>query len=145
MALNDRQIVKVKMFGKFSVEYKSKQLSYDDMRSEMVTKLLAYILVNNSKVISVQELIDVLWVDDEISNPIGALKNLVYRLRNILKKKLGDEQFILSSRGTYSWNPKYKIELDIENSEPIFELNELINMLDDYILNIINQKERDDG
>ena len=88
MALNDRQIVKVKMFGKFSVEYKSKQLSYDDMRSEMVTKLLAYILVNNSKVISVQELIDVLWVDDEIINPIGALKNLVYRLRNILKKKL---------------------------------------------------------
>lgn len=120
MALNDIQIVKVKMFGKFSVEYKSKQLSYDDMRSEMVTKLLAYILVNNSKVISVQELIDVLWVDDEISNPIGALKNLVYRLRNILKKKLGDEQFILSSRGTYSWNPKYKIELDIEQIEQLY-------------------------
>ena len=31
-----------------------------------------------------------------------------------------------------------KIELDIENSKPILELNELINILDDYILNIIN-------
>ena len=38
-----------------------------------------------------------------------------------------------------------KIELDIENSKPILELNELINILDNYILNIINQKERDDG
>ena len=145
MTSSNKQIVKVKMFGKFSIEYKSKQLSYDDMRSEMVTKLLAYIVVNHSRVISVQELIDVLWVDDEIINPIGALKNLVYRLRNILKNKLGNEQFILSSRGTYSWNPEYEIELDIENSEPILELNELINILDDYILNIINQKERDDG
>ena len=42
-------------------------------------------------------------------------------------------------------NDANKIELDIENSKPILELNELINILDDYILNIINQKERDDG
>jgi DNA-binding SARP family transcriptional activator len=117
---NNKAVVSVKLFGEFSIEYKSQILAYDDMRSEMVTKLLAYILVNNSKTISVQELIDVLWVDDEIINPVGALKNLVYRLRNILKSKLGDEQFILSSRGTYSWNPKYTIELDTVNIEQLY-------------------------
>ena len=141
MTSSNKQIVKVKMFGKFSIEYKSKQLSYDDMRSEMVTKLLAYIVVNHSKVISVQELIDVLWVDDEIINPIGALKNLVYRLRNILKNKLGNEQFILSSRGTYSWNPEYEIELDIEKIEQLYykskdsrvKHNEKIRILNDMM------------
>ena len=125
--------VNVKLFGKFSVEYKSNILLYDDMRSEMVTKLLAYILVNNSKAISVQELVDVLWVDDEIINPIGALKNLVYRLRNILKNKLGDEQFILSSRGTYSWNPQYQIQLDTEKIEQMYYKSKESNL---------SQKER---
>ena len=118
--INNKAVVNVKMFGEFSIEYKSQVLAYDDMRSEMVTKLLAYILVNNSKTISVQELIDVLWVDDEIINPVGALKNLVYRLRTILKTKLGNEQFILSSRGTYSWNPEYKIVLDTEQIEQLY-------------------------
>ena len=113
-------IVNVRLFGKFSVEYKSQVLAYEDMRSEMVTKLLAYILVNNSKAISVQELIDILWVDDEIINPVGALKNLIYRLRNVLKSKFDDEKFIVSSRGTYSWNPKIKVKLDIEEIEQLY-------------------------
>jgi DNA-binding SARP family transcriptional activator len=90
------------------------------MRSEMVTKLLAYILVNSSKAISVQELIDVLWVDDEVNNPVGALKNLVYRLRNVIKECLGEDSFIISSRGNYGWNNDIPMVLDIEQVEELY-------------------------
>ena len=47
--------------------------------------------------------------------------------------------------GVYGNTIKYYFNSGIENSKPILELNELIKILDDYILNIIKQKERDDG
>lgn len=40
-------------------------------------------------------------------------------------------------------NDAKKIELNIEDSQPIIEINELINILDKYILNI-SQKGKDD-
>ena len=47
-------------------------------------------------------------------NRAGALKNLMYRLRNTLKKNLGEEDYILTGRGTYYWNPDIPIWLDCE-------------------------------
>ena len=40
-------------------------------------------------------------------------------------------------------NDAKKIDLNIENSQPIIEINNVINVLDSYILNISN-KEKDD-
>jgi len=112
--------MKVNMLGGFSMEYDGKVLSYQDIRSERLTKLLVYLLVNHKKAISVQELVDVLWVDDEVNNPIGALKNLVYRLRNVIKKCLGEDNFIISSRGNYGWNNDIPMVLDIERVEELY-------------------------
>ena len=81
---------------------------------------MVYLLINHKKAISVQELIDVLWVDDEVNNPIGALKNLVYRLRNVIKECLGEDNFIISSRGNYGWNNDIPMVLDIEQVEELY-------------------------
>lgn len=43
----------------------------------------------------------------ESNNPANALKALIYRLRTILKNNLGEYDYILSSQGTYYWNPEY--------------------------------------
>ena len=112
--------IKVNMLGGFSIEYDNKTLSYKDIRSERLTKLLVYLLINHNKAISVQELVDVLWVDDEVNNPVGALKNLVYRLRNVIKKCLGEDNFIISSRGNYGWNNDIPMVLDIEYVEQLY-------------------------
>ncbi len=112
--------MKVNMLGGFSIEYSGNTLSYKDIRSERLTKLLVYLLINHKKAISVQELIDVLWVDDEVNNPVGALKNLVYRLRNVIKECLGEDNFIISSRGNYGWNNDIPMVLDIEQVEELY-------------------------
>ena len=63
----------------------------DDSR---ITKLLSYIISHWNSNISVGELSDALWNDEESDNPANALKNLVYRARSILKKNFGQIEFI---------------------------------------------------
>lgn len=94
-----------------------KTLNEDVMRSDMLTKLLIYILLHRDYPITIQELADALWNEDETDNPAGALKNLMYRLRNIMKKNLGDRDYILTSRGVYYWNSEIPIQFDAEQFE----------------------------
>ena len=106
--------VSVRTFGRFALSYEGKVLDDDNIRSEMVTKLLAYALCHRDRVIPVSEFVDVLWEADESDNPAGALKNLMYRLRTLMKKILGQTDFILTGRGAYYWNPAYPVALDAE-------------------------------
>lgn len=91
-----------------------KKLDEDAIRSDMLTKLLIYMLLHREHPVSVQELAEALWDEEETENPAGALKNLMYRLRNLLKKYLGDEEYILTGRGAYSWNTEIGVVLDAE-------------------------------
>ena len=75
----------------------------DDSRIKS-DKLLSYIISHWNSNISVGELSDALWNDEESDNPANALKNLVYRARSILKKNFGQIEFIKTGRGYYSWN-----------------------------------------
>lgn len=68
-----------------------------------------------------QELVDTLWEGEEVNNPIGALKNLVYRLRNILKKNWKDIEFIHTINGAYRWNNDIPLVLDVELFENYYE------------------------
>lgn len=110
--------VAASFFGRLQIVYKGITLNEDAIHSEMVTKLLAYILMHRERTLSVRELSETLWNSDEASdNPSGALKNLMYRLRNILKKSFGDQPFVLTSLGSYYWNPDLPAALDIEDFE----------------------------
>lgn len=107
----------VKTLGKFQIEEEDYILNDKILRSDMLKKLLIYILTHREHPITIQELSDALWHEDEIDNPAGALKNLMYRLRTIMKKNLSDEKYILTSQGAYSWNPDIDVELDAEYFE----------------------------
>lgn len=109
-----KNIIQVTTFGKFELKIEDKRVSAEEIHSDQITKLLAYILINYKKNITIQELSDILWNEEDNSNRSGALKNLMYRLRNTLKKYLGDENYVLTGRGTYCWNGEIKIQLDCE-------------------------------
>ena len=104
----------VKMFGDFQVTDGKNILNDDNIRSVMVTRLLTYFLNNRNRMIQVQELGDLLWNEDETDNQVGALKNLMYRLRNIMKKVLGSSDYILTGRGSYYWNPDVTVKVDCD-------------------------------
>lgn len=107
----------VQMFQNFEIQYKDKTLAYDSIHSNKISNLLAYFLYHHNIPIFVDDLEDILWDDDETDNPVGALKNLVYRLRVLLKKSLGDYDFIKTSRGYYQWNPEFEIQMDCTEFE----------------------------
>lgn len=89
------------------------------LHSDMLTKLLIYLLIHREQPVSVDALAEALWNEGETDNPAGALKNLMYRLRTILNKAFGTEDYILTSRGIYGWNPEKKVQIDIEEFEKL--------------------------
>lgn len=108
----------VKMFGKFQMENEKGILNKENMRSEMLTRLLAYMISHREKDMTAQELIDVLWPDDQSDNPAGALKNLMYRLRKLMNHTWGDGgKYIVTGRGAYQLNPEFVFHIDIEEFE----------------------------
>ncbi len=104
----------INMFGHFQMSGMKGSMGEEGIRSDMLTKLLAYITYHHKKEITIQELVDILWQDEESDNPAGALKNLVYRLRTVLKKTWDGKEFILTGRSSYKWNPDIRIETDAD-------------------------------
>lgn len=105
-------MVKVRTLGSFQMSYDGVSVEDSDIRSTMMTKLLMYMLIYRKKDVSSAEICSALWQEDDTDNPTGALKNLMYRLRNFLKKHFGISDFIITKRGSYSWNPGYEVEFD---------------------------------
>lgn len=112
----------VNCLGKFIISNEKDVLTEDKVRSLMLGKLLAYVILNRDKTISQEDIATVLWVDEEVDNPIGAIRNLMYRLRKELKNIFGDEQFIISNMGgTYKWNPEIETVVDAEEFERLLK------------------------
>ncbi|MGF7002711.1 DNA-binding SARP family transcriptional activator [Lachnospiraceae bacterium PFB1-21] len=116
-----RHEIYVQTFGKFSISGMGEELNQEEVRSDMLIKLLAYILSHRTKVITVQELVEALWQDERSDNPTGALKNLVYRLRTLLKSKWPDLEFIDTGRGSYKWNENIEVSMDASIFEESFK------------------------
>lgn len=113
----DTTSISVTFFDDFKIAYKDKVLNEKKIRSDMVTKLLAYMICHRKNNISVQELSEALWENDECDNPANALKNLIYRSRMVLRKYLGEYSFIMTGRGYYFWNNDIKTDIDAEEFE----------------------------
>lgn len=108
----------IRMFGKFQIKNENGMLNKENMRSEMLTRLLAYMVSHREKDMTAQELIDVLWPDDQSDNPSGALKNLMYRLRKLMNRTWGEDgRYIITGRGAYQLNPELVVHVDIEEFE----------------------------
>lgn len=105
----------ITMFHKFSFKYRNKVIDSETMKSEKLVKLFTYLLMNHQRSLPSSELADMLWYFEDIDNPIGALKNLVYRLRALLKKEFGMSDFITTGKGAYSINPAYTISMDVSD------------------------------
>lgn len=114
---NGNDAIRIQMFGCFEMEGNGAVLDEDKIRSGMMTKLMAYLLCFRKKEISTQELIEALWDETDSDNPAGALKNLVYRLRILLKKTWDGYEFIVTGRGTYRVNAELHLVLDTEEFE----------------------------
>lgn len=109
--------VKATLFGTFQIQFQDRILDESDMHSSKLVALFSYMMIYHDRSIAVTEIMDILWSNEDITNPRNALKNLTYRLRKVLQSAFGVSDFFLTQRGSYSWSPEYGIELDIEQFE----------------------------
>lgn len=114
-------MLRVTTFGRFQITEGDVSIGDDSIRSVMLSRLLLYILVYRGKTLTTETIASAIWQDEETENPAGALKNLMYRLRKNLVNAFGEENYILTNRGSYQWNPKVAVELDCEQFEKLIE------------------------
>lgn len=108
--------IEVTMLGEFSITINGHQLTNLKGRTKRVWMLIEYLLANRHKDIPIEKLCEILWEEDQCSDPLNALKNLVYRARQLLKSLSHNEnaEYIQYTRNTYSWNNSYSCTIDIE-------------------------------
>lgn len=118
MIMQNGSVLEIYMLGNFSVKYEFKYID-DNKRSMKLWTLLEYLLTFRNKKISQEELIELLWSDGNIDNPINALKTMIHRLRNVLGE-LGyvpGKDLIIQKRGSYTWNSDIPAYFDIDDFE----------------------------
>lgn len=113
-------VFQIRLLGELSITYGEKQIQNSDNRSRKVWLLLAYMIYFRQNNITSDELIDLLWNnEDGSSNPSNALKTIFHRLRNTLDL-LGDgmgRKLIIRRNGGYAFNTEIPMELDIIHFE----------------------------
>ena len=110
-------VLHITLFQKFSVTYQGLYINSTDFKSDRLVRLMAYFVINHKRAIPSSELVDYIWYYENIENPIGALKNLIYRLRTFLKNKFSITDLIITGKGTYSVNQNYVFDIDAETFE----------------------------
>lgn len=111
--------LRIVMLGRFELQVDDVVINDSINRSRKMWNLLAYIIAHREKPISQQEFINALWGDESGQNPVNALKTLLYRIRILLsplESKYSGE-FILSQRGSYSWNSSVRCTVDADEFE----------------------------
>ena len=124
----------IRMLGGFSISTDTNQISDRDNRSRKIWTLLAYLVYHRHRTIMQEELINLLWGEEEQgTNPVSALKTMFHRARGALDKlwPSAGHDLILSRNGGYMWNPDIELRTDIEefdrlsNAEP--ETDEILS------------------
>ena len=116
------EALNVQMLGGFSISTRTKQISDRDNRSRKMWILLAYLIYHRHRIILQEELIELLWGEDEQgANPVGALKTMFHRVRMMLDKlwPSAGHELILSQGGGYVWNSAIPMSLDIAEFESL--------------------------
>lgn len=113
--------LRISMLGRFELQVGDVVIDDSINRSRKMWNLLAYIVSHRDKLISQQEFINALWGDESGQNPINALKTLLYRIRILLGplEKEYSGEFILSQRGSYSWNTAVHCVVDVDEFESL--------------------------
>lgn len=108
--------IQIKMLGEFSITINGNQLTNLKGRTKRVWMLIQYLIANRHKENSTEKLVEVLWPDNQCNDPLNALKNLVYRARELLKGLSGNDkaEYIQYIHNTYSWNNSYSCLIDTE-------------------------------
>lgn len=117
----EKDVLKVRMLGEFSITLGDIRIDESANRSRKVWLLLAYLIYHRDRIVPQEELIGQLWENEKSENPGGAMKTTLWRARQILEPfgpSAGHELIIRKGSG-YGWNPDILTEVDAEQFETL--------------------------
>ena len=109
----DEKKLYVEMLGNFSLVYDGKPVTLERSSGTKATQLLQYLLYHKGESIPRDKLIELLYRNDDITNPQNNLKVNMFRLRRLLEAShLPPHDYIVHKNGMYSWNSDFDIVID---------------------------------
>ena len=112
--------VYVQMLGGFSITIDGKTVTNYNNSSKKPWRLLEYLVTFRKREISPDELITLIWGDEESANPLGALKTLLFRSRKLLEPLgVSSRELVVQQRGSYSWGPDLNTTVDVDLFEDL--------------------------
>lgn len=121
MPVNNDNKLQVNLLGGCSISYKDKTIDSNSLHSKKIWTILSYLIVFRNRDISQNELIDLVYAEDNSANPMNALKTLMHRVRASLDdlEYIRGKNIILQQDGAYKWNCALPIEVDIDVFEEL--------------------------
>lgn len=114
--------LQVRMLGNFSIRNGQQEISDGDNRSRKVWLLLAYMIYCRNRPVSQEELVGLLWGEEEgSSNPLNALKTMFHRVRSMLDQldASAGHTLIVRRGGNYAWNTDLPFRFDVDDFESL--------------------------
>lgn len=119
MNTEDKNELKVYMFGKFQVIGMNGELGITHRCSKRLIKLMSYIFTHHKENLPILKIADALYADEDITDPAAATRNLIWRLRETFKEEWGGggATFLITKGSDYRWNEEIQLTLDTEQME----------------------------
>lgn len=113
--LKKQQVLYVKMFGDFSLEYQGISLIAKKKKETQFARVLQLIFHSGEKGISREHLEKVLFGERTLDDANHAIHSLIYNIRKKLEQTgLPKGKYIISRRGRFYWNKEIPFEEDAQ-------------------------------
>ncbi|MGN0157836.1 MAG: BTAD domain-containing putative transcriptional regulator [Brotaphodocola sp.] len=114
--------MQVQMLGGFRMTINDISITDQANQSKKPWSILEYLITFRGREVSSNELIDLIWSDNQSNNPSGALKTLIFRTRKLLEPfHLPTHNLIIQKNGTYAWNPAISLTVDTDQFEDLLK------------------------
>lgn len=135
--------LQITMLGGFSLAYDGKVIDYQNNRSNKLWLVLGYLLAHRGKQITQDELIEVLWGNEEIDNPANTLKTMRHRLCAMLDGlgAVPGKEMIRYNHGVYGWNEEIDCTVDTDQFTSYCSLGEREANIEQKISYYLNATE----
>lgn len=123
MMMEERKVVYFELLGAFTcgtAEGDNQNGTLLGRAGRKALSFLQYLVVNHGRTVSAEELIEQFWTENNSADPANALRNMLYKIRNLLRTMFPEQDNLLLTRPEgYLWNTDVDLQLDTEQFEAL--------------------------
>lgn len=143
---NDKEVLRIKMFGNFSMMYGGISLLGKKVSETQFTYLMQILLHNKETGISRERLEELIFGDRDIKNVHHAMQSIIYNAKNKLKKSgLPDANYIKQEKGIFYWTDEIPVVKDTAEFETLCREADETENVDDKLQLIFDACHRYSG